>query len=314
MPEITVIHIALFAAAVLVGIVVGWISRSGHAEREKSAINAGWQEQLESREAEHGRLAQQNKGLMEQVSQYQASSKDSQLRAKELSDSLKEAFERRDALQREIKDIRSTLEASVAERVKIKSDFDNQLADNKSTDRQLAEKDARIAKLTKELENWQNRLPPLVERFRERNEDAQQLEAELAKARDRIEEMESLLAGEPEPHLDPTQTRVEPVRNPDSLTDGLDASNEPIEDEHQNNAEDIAFNSLRDNLKRIKGVGPAIEKTLNEMGIFRFNQIAEMSEYDIDRVANRLKGFRTRIYREDWMGQARNLHDEKLSG
>ena len=64
---------------------------------------------------------------------------------------------------------------------------------------------------------------------------------------------------------------------------------------------------LRDNLRLIKGIGPTIEKTLNELGIFRFHQIAEMSEYDIDRIARRLKGFSTRIYREDWIGQARNL-------
>ena len=70
----------------------------------------------------------------------------------------------------------------------------------------------------------------------------------------------------------------------------------------------------RDNLKQIKGVGPAIEKTLNELGIKLFDQIAQMSEYDIDRVAHRLKGFRSRIYREDWIGQARDLHDQKVSG
>jgi predicted flap endonuclease-1-like 5' DNA nuclease len=36
-----------------------------------------------------------------------------------------------------------------------------------------------------------------------------------------------------------------------------------------------------------------------------------MSEYDIDRVAQQLKGFRSRIYREDWVGQARTLQYEK---
>ena len=66
----------------------------------------------------------------------------------------------------------------------------------------------------------------------------------------------------------------------------------------------------RDDLKMIKGVGPAIEKTLNEMGIFNFQQIADMSEYDIDRVARRLKGFHSRIQREDWIGQARMLLDQ----
>ena len=69
----------------------------------------------------------------------------------------------------------------------------------------------------------------------------------------------------------------------------------------------------KDDLKQIKGVGPAIEKTLNELGIVRFEQIADMSEYDIDRVAQRLKGFHSRIYREDWIGQARELLDRDRS-
>ena len=72
-------------------------------------------------------------------------------------------------------------------------------------------------------------------------------------------------------------------------------------------------NDMRDKLQAIKGVGPAIEKTLNEMGIFRFQQIAEMSEYDIDRIASSLKGLRSRIYREDWLGQARELRDQNIS-
>ena len=70
-------------------------------------------------------------------------------------------------------------------------------------------------------------------------------------------------------------------------------------------------NGDRDELQKIKGIGPSIERTLNELGVFRFHQIAEMSEYEIDRVAQQLKGFRSRIYREDWIGQARDLQYEK---
>jgi predicted flap endonuclease-1-like 5' DNA nuclease len=83
---------------------------------------------------------------------------------------------------------------------------------------------------------------------------------------------------------------------------GTPATNDAVAELH-----DGESRSLRDNLRLIKGIGPTIEKTLNELGIFRYHQIAEMSEYDIDRVARRLKGFSTRIYREDWIGQARNL-------
>ena len=110
-----------------------------------------------------------------------------------------------------------------------------------------------------------------------------------------------------------SQTRIEPVRHPDTLTDGREASNDPSDNEAESvdSANDDHLRTLRDNLKQIKGIGPAIEKTLNEMGIFRFQQIADMSEYDIDRVAQRLKGFHSRIYRENWIGQARELSDRK---
>lgn len=317
MPEISVLHVAVAVVAALTGIVLGWVFRGSRAGQEKSAINAGWQEQLEAKEGEHKRLADQNKALMEQVSQFQASRKDSQKRAAELSDALKEASERRDQLQREIKDVRSNLEASVAQKSKIQSDVERRAAVDEDASRKLAAKDQVIAKLSLELKNWQNRVPPLIERFRERNADAQRLEAELAEAREHVSELEarSAVTGELQADgIDPTQTRVETVRDPDTLTDGMDASNEPIRVEEPVEPDDVAVNSLRDDLQSIKGIGPAIEKTLNEMGIFRFNQIAELSEYDIDRVAKRLKGLHTRIYREDWMGQARDLHNDKVGG
>ena len=38
-----------------------------------------------------------------------------------------------------------------------------------------------------------------------------------------------------------------------------------------------------------------------------------MSEFEIDRIAQHLRGFRSRIYREDWIGQARDLHYDKFN-
>ena len=319
MPEITVIHIAIFATMTVVGAVIGWVMRGNRSEEEKAAVNAGWQEQIEAQRSEHDRLLDQNTGLMEQVSQYQASNTDAKNRAKELSEAVQEAFSRRDDLQHEIKDIRSNLEVAVNERDQLQSDL--QAHSSHGTD--AATKDEQIARLGRELESWQNRLPPLIERFRVRNLEAQQLEADLETARARILELEA--------DRDSAQTSIEPIQDPDALTHGRDASNDileeeveelvPIdeirdepEDEAPDEPEDEAQDESRDELQKIKGIGPAIEKTLNEMGIFRFHQIAEMSEYDIDRVAQRLKGFRSRIYREDWIGQAREMRDQDAGG
>ena len=325
MPEITVTHIALLAGALIVGVILGWLVRGNRTVTEKAAINAGWQEQLKAQRTEHGRLLTQNKSLMNQNSQFQASNKDAKMRAGELSGALKETFERRDELQRQIKDIRSNLEVTVTQRDRLQSDIANRVAKADNESAATKDRDDKIFDLSRELENWQDRLPPLIERYQKRNEEAESLEAELDAARERIAALESMVGSD--------QTRVEPV-DPEAMKDGLDASNDPIEetsnvavefDEAELQAEDSADQSYeyvdnllngdaRDNLKLIKGVGPAIEKTLNEMGILRFNQIAEMSEYEIDRVAHRMKGFRSRIYREDWIGQARDLHDQKVGG
>ena len=311
MPEITVIHIAIFATMTVVGAVIGWVLRANRSEEEKAAVNAGWQEQIEAQRNEHDRLLNQNTGLMEQVNQYQASNTDAKNRAKELSEAVQEAFSRRDELQRDIKDIRSNLEIAVNERDQLQSDL--QAHGSHGTD--AGAKDEQIASLGRELESWKNRLPPLIERFRVRNLEAEQLEADLETARARILELEA--------DRDSAQTGIEPMQDPDVLTHGRDASNDDLEEEIvelvpineiQDEPEDEVQEELRDELQKIKGVGPAIEKTLNEMGILRFHQIAEMSEYDIDRVAQRLKGFRSRIYREDWIGQARELRDQNASG
>ena len=381
MPEITAALIAFIAGSVAVGAVIGWVTRGRRCAQEKTAVSEGWQRQIEAQRAEHGRLVAQNRTLMEQISQLQASGKDATNRARELSDALKEAFERRDQLQRQLKEIRSSLERAVRQRDELQSEVKSSEARDDSTRAALREKDDKIFHLSRELENWQNRLPPLIERYRERDGEARLLEDELAAARARIDELEN--------RADPGETRIEPV-DPDALGDELDASNDPANvtytgleevladageddaegdhdirdaehgalddrddedddsrkeddgwDEDEDWSEDdddrddpasIATDAgtepaaasadvaelherepggLRDNLRLIKGIGPAIEKTLNELGIFRYHQVAEMTDYDINRVAQRLKGFSSRIYREDWIGQARDLQLRK---
>lgn len=322
MPELNIIHIVIIAALTVIGAIVGWIMRSRRADEEKAAVSAGWKEQLRAKDIEHDRLTDQNKGLMEQNNQYQASNKDAKNRAKELSEAVQEAYARRDELQREIKDIRGNLEKSLSERDQLQSDISAKASEVENDGEILAAKDARIKKLQSELGKWQSRVPPLIEKFRQRNEDAEKLEAELTAANARIQELENL--------LEHGQTRIEPVRDPESLTNGRDASNDSTERDTLGDtttgvralSDENALTSIddeddrrpRDRLQDIKGIGPAIEKTLNEMGIFTFQQIAEMSEYDINRVAKQLKGFRSRIYREDWIGQAREFRDQSNNG
>lgn len=68
-----------------------------------------------------------------------------------------------------------------------------------------------------------------------------------------------------------------------------------------------------DNLKEIEGVGPAMEKLVNEMGFFHFDQIAGWSEADVAWVDANLKGFKGRVTRDRWVAQARIIVNEGLA-
>lgn len=61
-----------------------------------------------------------------------------------------------------------------------------------------------------------------------------------------------------------------------------------------------------DDLKKIKGVGPAIEKALHGIGIYQFKQVADLSPSNIAWIDENLD-FPGRVRRDDWVGQARQL-------
>ena len=61
-----------------------------------------------------------------------------------------------------------------------------------------------------------------------------------------------------------------------------------------------------DDLKRVRGVGVLIEKKLNSLGVTAYEQIANWTSADIDRISQ-LLDFKGRIERENWVEQARIL-------
>ncbi len=62
-----------------------------------------------------------------------------------------------------------------------------------------------------------------------------------------------------------------------------------------------------DDLKKIKGIGPKLEKMLNGMGIYHFDQIAGWQANELAWVDENLEGFKGRASRDSWVGQAQTL-------
>jgi NADH-quinone oxidoreductase subunit E len=64
-------------------------------------------------------------------------------------------------------------------------------------------------------------------------------------------------------------------------------------------------------LRRIRGIGPAFQRALEQLGVTRVEQIAAWSATDVASFAEKLKIRPDRIGKDDWVGQARQLEPER---
>lgn len=74
-----------------------------------------------------------------------------------------------------------------------------------------------------------------------------------------------------------------------------------------------ASTSDRDDLQRINGLEEFVERKLNKLGIYTFEQISKFDEELIETISNAIDFFPDQILQDDWVGQAFNLYQIKLS-
>lgn len=74
------------------------------------------------------------------------------------------------------------------------------------------------------------------------------------------------------------------------------------------NAVLAAPQGVRDDLKTISGIGPKLERALNENGIFHFWQISSLTAEQVEDLDAKLSA-KGRISRDDWIGQAKRQAD-----
>jgi predicted flap endonuclease-1-like 5' DNA nuclease len=137
---------------------------------------------------------------------------------------------------------------------------------------------SQIKSLKNELRQWKRRVPPLIDRYKTLSLKNKKLNNELVEAKRVI-------------------ALSEVMNSPDKTKTVINLNN---------------YRS-RENLQESRGIGPSIEKTLNHFDIFRFNQIVAISDYEIEAIARKIKGFKSQIYREDWIGQAEIMVRNKTS-
>ncbi len=68
-----------------------------------------------------------------------------------------------------------------------------------------------------------------------------------------------------------------------------------------------ADKEVKDDLKKIEGIGPFIEEKLNSIGLYTFEQISRLDDELITEVTSAIQFFPGRIKRDDWVGQASKI-------
>ncbi len=102
---------------------------------------------------------------------------------------------------------------------------------------------------------------------------------------------------DPEPEVDP---EPESTPEPEPAVSEIAADGPP-------QGMDKARDGGPDDLKKIKGIGPKLEEMLHVHGIYHFDQIAGWGPSDVAWMDDNLKGFKGRVTRDDWVGQAETL-------
>ena len=79
------------------------------------------------------------------------------------------------------------------------------------------------------------------------------------------------------------------------------------EDESEQDADGLGI----DDLTLIRGIGPYIQKKLNEINISSYKQIALLTDDEIEEIGKTINYFPSRIVRDNWKESARQLHEKK---
>ncbi len=167
---------------------------------------------------------------------------------------------------------------------------------------------AQISEMQDSHNSTLNRLVALEEKLNQLDEENEMLKADL----DKMKSGTKLIMSEPAPISEepvPVAPRVikaevgaTPLKERIVLTPqqervkGLIGTSIPA-----------ATEGKKDDLTLINGVGPFLEKKLNNIGIYTYEQISSLNAETITEVTEAIEFFPGRIEKDDWVGQANRL-------
>jgi len=322
----------LLILAGLVGLWVGWMIRGIHFKQRIEELQNEWASRFRSNEQEKSLARNEAQQLTEKYSVMQKRLQDTAKMITVLSQQRKNAQSVIDNDIAKIKDLSGKIEVLV-EKIKrrdirlkkyehllktlskLESDHKIRLQNSSETIQQLIEqmqgKSSEIEQLKSDMASIsesQNEAQSLSkdvkEKYYELQAELRDREIKLELAREQLDKQKSNSSMlEHELELIRTQVTTVPAND---LSTGVHKSKQPVWllEKPEKTADD---------LQAIKGIGPVMQRLLNQVGIFHFNQLARMTETDVLWVADKLKTFPKRIKNDRWQQQAVELDLDRMN-
>ncbi|MEM7052646.1 MAG: hypothetical protein AAF604_23485 [Acidobacteriota bacterium] len=217
----------------------------------------------------------------------------------------------------EIKTLQGRLEGAERDLADRTADADKARAEGSEQSDRVATLTASLAALQQKLDaghgEQDSRFAALEEQWKSRYESARAASAEELAGRDqRIAELEAKLErsrGDSASRIAELEVALDECRRDSAGGEELETLRKEVQ--LLKSSAGRAVPAEKDDLKKIYGIGPVLERLLNGLGIQSFRQIAAWDDADIAWAAAKLEDFPDRIKRDDWIAGAKLEHRKK---
>lgn len=294
--------LAIMFIALLFGMLIGFLLRSGAVRKLRKELKAEKKKLSE--------LQLENETLLGKQAEYEKQLKQSEYNLASYTDRIDELEKEKAKLLKDVYQVNQQLEeVQTTDReyntviAGLKDEITQLKAENTQLNKVVEKEDEQVdnmAQMQSLYNATRQQLATFESRLSHLDEENETLKAELADLKvlqtQAPTQPEAPKAAEPILSFVEEDTTVEP--DPESLTKvEKKVLNEKI----------IIEDHEKDDLTLINGVGPFIEKKLNDIGIYTYKQIAEFDAPKIEQVTRDVAYFPGRIEKDDWVGQAKKL-------
>lgn len=293
--------LAIMFVALLFGMLIGFLLRATRIRKLKKELKE------EKKKLSDSLL--QNETLLAQQVELEKKLKQAEYNLATYTDKLDELEKDKAKLLKDVYQVNQTLEEAqtsnrdyVSTIATLKDDMIKLKLENSQLAKEVEEEDQQVdnmAQMQSLYNATRQQLTTFESRLTHLDEENEVLKTELAQLKSAQEAAATVeVVEKPEPAILSFVDEPDSEPDPDSLT----KIDKPVLNEKI-----IIEDHEKDDLTLINGIGPFIEKKLNDIGIYTYQQISEFDAEKIEQVTRDVAYFPGRIEKDDWVGQAKEL-------